>query len=119
METETETFGLLTLLKCGGKFTLDDGVPKFKNTFARLINDGRLYFVIDLENITRFDSSAIGALVSLMNIIDARKGKMVFARVPKKVMEAFAITKLDQHFKFFEDNLQATEFFKSQYNLTV
>jgi|GEM_PF-6715726 anti-sigma B factor antagonist len=67
-----------------------------------LINKGNKHIVIDFENINSINSSAIGKLLFLNNLITSKNGKISFIRVNDNLKKLFNILLIDKLFDFYE-----------------
>lgn len=78
----------------------------FKNAIAEEIQNGRKKIVIDLSHVSFMDSSALGAMVSVLKLM-GQGGELVICGVRQAVMSVLALTRLDRIFKIVPDQAQA------------
>lgn len=67
-----------------------------------LINKGSKHIVIDFETVNSINSSAIGKLLFLNNLITSKNGKISFIRVNENLKKLFNILLIDKLFDFYE-----------------
>ncbi len=87
--------------------TLDASVAQdFKNALLEDIQSGRNRLVLDLSHVTFMDSSALGAMVSVLKAL-GRDGELVICGVRPPVLSVLALTRLDRVFKIAPDQEEA------------
>jgi anti-sigma B factor antagonist len=78
----------------------------FKGAITDEIQKGHKKIVLDLAHVTFMDSSALGAMVSVLKNM-APDGELVICGVRQAVMSVLALTRLDRIFKILPDQEQA------------
>ncbi|MCX8058552.1 MAG: STAS domain-containing protein [Spirochaetes bacterium] len=67
-----------------------------------LINKGNKHIVLDFEQVNSINSSAIGKLLFLNNLITSKNGKISFIRVNDNLKKLFNILLIDKLFDFYD-----------------
>ena len=106
-----ERAGEVTILRLSGRFELDDGDISFRNWIDRLVAEGRVWIVLDLERVTRIDSAGIGMLVSKFLTARKRGGTIKLLHLTSHTGHLFLITRLNTVFEIFADETDALRSF--------
>jgi anti-anti-sigma factor len=75
-------------MNVAGSFKKDQ-VPGFREKLTTLLLDGNRFFVIDLQNLTFIDESAIQMFLQILNIIKEKGGTLRFIFKNDQVSRAF------------------------------
>lgn len=106
MRIEKTESGNVIILEIMEK-SLDASVAAdFRNAIEEEIQNGRKKIVLDLSHVSFMDSSALGAMVSVLKIM-GQGGELVICGVRQAVMSVLALTRLDRIFKIAPDQEQA------------
>ena len=77
------------------------------NELRREINEfmvnGTNIFLLDMKEIKLIDSTGLGALVSVMQMVQKANGKLFLCSISDQVRMLFEMTKVDRIFKIFTD----------------
>ena len=93
---------------------VDINSSEIVETVGWLINSGKLFIILNLENMDMVDYSGLSVLaIAYKNVIN-HKGKMKFLRVPLSVVELFRIVRLDSVFEAYQDEETAINSFYDQ-----
>jgi anti-sigma B factor antagonist len=76
--------------------------PELRSFIVNIINSGSENIIIDLDNISFIDSSALGAIVSIMKII-RNNGKLMLTGVNGIVLDLFKLTRMDKVLNLYSD----------------
>lgn len=106
-----ERAGEVTILRLSGRFELDDGDVSFRNWIDRLVAEGRVWIVLDLERVTRIDSAGIGMLVSKFLTTRKRGGTIKLLHLTPYCGHLLQITRLNTVFEIFADETDALRSF--------
>lgn len=80
-------------------------------TVGWLVNTGKLYILLNMENIDMVDYSGLSILaIAYKNVVN-HKGKMKFLKVPLSVIELFRIVRMDGVFETYGDEELAVRSF--------
>ena len=77
------------------------------------ITNGIKTIVVDFQDVTFINSSAIGALVATLKAVSASGGEMLFCSLSPQVSMVFELTRMDSVFKIFGDRNEALAKFAS------
>ena len=70
-------------------FTLEEIAQKFYNAIEEASEETG--FLVDLKDMTFMSSSGIGHFIDFLHKIEAKKGKLTFANVPKNIQDVFNV----------------------------
>ena len=73
-----------------------------------LIEQGRRFFVLNIENVDYVDSSGLGQMVSIWTSVRNKGGNVVVLKPNKRIMNLLTITRLHIVFDIFDDEARAT-----------
>jgi len=103
MEINVKTLKNVTILELGGRLDASSA-QDFRNKLKQFIQDDRLNFVFDLENINFLDSSGIGVLVASLRSVNKLNGDIKISNVKDHVRSVIEITRLHQIFEIFDNS---------------
>jgi anti-sigma B factor antagonist len=72
--------------------------PELKTALGEAIEGGKTRIVVDLEETTFLDSTALGVLIGTVKRLRSRDGRMTIVNVDPNIAKTFEITGLDQIF---------------------
>jgi anti-sigma B factor antagonist len=75
--------------------------PEVKATLHRLIGEGHLHIIIDLQKVPFIDSSGLAALVSGLRLARENGGNVVLSGIPAQAGVVFRLTMLDRVFSIY------------------
>jgi len=87
-----------------------DLIPVFQDSFEKGITKA----IIDLIDVKWINSTGLGTLMSLYNILEKAGGKVVLASPSSKVASILKVTKLDRHFWIGNSFDEAVEYLSSK-----
>lgn len=74
---------------------IEQGMSKQMNLeLEKVIDEGFIYFLIDMSKVVYIDSTGIGVFVRLRNKLIKRNGKINIINLPKQVERLFKVTRL-------------------------
>jgi len=73
----------VVIIELSGKFTVGEPVLQLRTTIDRLIKEGDLKFIVNLENASLLDSGTLGELVSILTSLRARGGDLKLITRPR------------------------------------
>ncbi len=114
MKINTEIQNGIAVIKLNGK--LLGGPPAsddIKNQVYSLLDDGVKKIVIDLEKVSRMNSSGLGILIASLTSIKNRDGELLLASVNETMEGVMVMTKLDSIFTIHKTAQDATNAFSS------
>ena len=82
-----------------------DGISanQLRREITDVMAEGVKTILVDLQDVTFMNSSAIGALVATLKAVRAGGGEMFLCSLNDQVLIIFELTKMDQIFKICED----------------
>lgn len=93
--------GVLVVLS--GEINFDRS-PLLRNELVKMLqHDGVNKLVLDMASVEYMDSSAVAALVEVMQIQRRRRQKLILCRMQPKVKGIFEIARLDTVFTIVDD----------------
>ncbi len=84
--------------------------PQLKAELVKLIDDGCVSMILDLEKVAFIDSSGLGVLVGALRRAREKGGAVRIICTRDSVLKIFRITGLDKVFPIFSDAAEAREF---------
>ena len=111
MELETRDEGRVTVLTVRGDLVIGEPESLFKRTVIRLIEEGKIFLLVDLKEVGFLDSSGVGALVRAMISSQKEGGKAKLLHAGPQVKKLLEITKLDSVFEIHDDKERAVSSF--------
>jgi anti-sigma B factor antagonist len=90
------------VVSVAGKMMLNDS-NAVEDLIARLLQEGRRKFVVDLSGVTHIDSTGIGKFIASLGKVGQAGGTLVMAGAAGMVREGFRVTRLDRVFRFYPD----------------
>lgn len=103
MNIDVREEGLVRVLTLEGDFVIGEAEQKFDRTVTQLLEGGQLNLLIDLGNVRRLDSSALGAMVRALSWSQKEGGVTKLVNVTPRISQLLAITKLGSVFEMFDD----------------
>ncbi|MFP5452085.1 MAG: STAS domain-containing protein [Thermoleophilia bacterium] len=101
LDVRSEAQGDFMVVTLGGELDIYT-VAGFRQDLER-IDPGRATLVVDLTDVTLLDSSGLGALVSLLNRVQAANGRLGLICPHRRLRRVFEITGLRRAFVFADD----------------
>ena len=99
--------GRIVILDLAGKITIGDGSQLLREEINKLLEAGEREMILNLEQSTYIDSSGIGDLISRHTTISNLGGHLKLLKVPRKIRDLLAVTKLLGVFETFENEQDA------------
>jgi anti-sigma B factor antagonist len=76
---------------------------ELKEAILRLIEQGEINIIVQLERVRFIDSSGLGALLSGYKNAAAKSGKLSIANMQQQVLSMFELTRLNRVFDIYAD----------------
>ena len=111
MELTASDSGNVTVLTVNGDLVIGEPEAVFKKTVTRLLEEGKVNFLIDLGQVGFLDSSGLGALVRAMTLSQKEGGKTKLLSAGPQVRKLLEMTKLDSVFEIYDDRATALSTF--------
>jgi anti-sigma B factor antagonist len=111
MELTTREEGRVTILTVHGDLVIGEPESTFKRTVTRLLEDGSVNLLVDLERVRFLDSSGLGALVRALTNSQKEGGQTKLLHAGPQVRKLLEMTKLDSVFELHDDLEKAVSSF--------
>ncbi len=111
MELTTREEGRVTILTVRGDLVIGEAESTFKKTVIRLLEDGSVNLLVDLERVGFLDSSGLGALVRALTNSQKEGGQTKLLHAGPQVRKLLEMTKLDSVFELHDDLEKAVSSF--------
>ncbi len=82
---------------------------ELKEAILRLIEQGEINIIVQLEQVRFIDSSGLGALLSGYKNAAVKSGKLAIANMQQQVLSMFELTRLNRVFEIYADLNEAFE----------
>jgi anti-sigma B factor antagonist len=105
--------GDVTVLKLEGRLILDEGETPFRAWVDRLVREGRMNVVVDLEGVRYIDSAGLGVMVSRYVSLRRRGGDMKLVKPTPRSTHVLDITRLSRVFEIFDTEEDAIRSFSA------
>jgi anti-sigma B factor antagonist len=100
----------VTVVDISGRLTLAESDGLRAILFGELRN-GRKQLLLNLRDVTYFDSAGLGELLGCYTAIARTGGALKLLCAPKKLRDTLQVTRLDTLFEFFSDEADAVRNF--------
>ncbi|MFT5174791.1 MAG: anti-sigma B factor antagonist [Gammaproteobacteria bacterium] len=102
MDLSSQTHGTVELVTLPARLVMANA-RQTRLAIKALVDGGRTRLVLDLQNVEFIDSSGLSVLVSTMQVVQQRDGKVVLLSPSSGVRSLIELTRLHQIFEIFED----------------
>jgi len=97
----------VAIVRITGRVTLTEGTPEVDDALQRLVQQGHVRIVLDLEGVPYIDSTALGSLLRTHATVSRRGGAMKLLNVKGHVRELLELTRLLNVFEAFDSEADA------------
>jgi anti-sigma B factor antagonist len=111
MDLTTREDGRVTILTVNGDLVIGEAESAFKKAVMRLLEDGHVNLVVDLQGVGFLDSSGLGALVRALTNSQKEGGQTKLLHAGPQIRKLLEMTKLDSVFEIHEDVTAAVSSF--------
>ena len=111
MDLTTREDGRVTILTVSGDLIIGAPESLFKKTVTRLIEEERVFLLVDLKGVNFLDSSGLGALVRAMTLSQKEGGQTKLVHTGPQIRKLLEMTKLDSVFEIYDDMERAVASF--------
>lgn len=101
------------VVRIGGRVTLTDGTAVLDDTLQRLIQQGTIKLILDLEEVPYIDSTALGIILRAHATVTRRGGALRLLHVDGHVRELLELTRLLSVLGAFDSEADAIASVKS------
>ena len=103
MQLTTTDDGHVTILTLDGNLVIGESESLFKKTVVRLLEEGKVNLLVDMQRVNLLDSSGLGALVRALTNSQKEGGQTKLLGAGPQVKRLLEMTKLDSVFENFTD----------------
>ena len=89
VKTDLDPTSPMVTFKCRGEID-NDTFEKFESVLKEVIDNGAVYLVIDLSNVTFMSSSGIGVLLGCRADLAEIRGELILIGTPSAVQDALS-----------------------------
>lgn len=111
MPVTERTVGDVTIIDMEGRVTLEEGADDFRELTRRVIRDGHVKLVLNLEKVPYIDSTALGEIIRCYTTLTRLGGGLKLLAVTPHVHRLLVITRLLSIFDLFDHESEAIKSF--------
>jgi anti-sigma B factor antagonist len=111
MQITERSVGDVTILALEGRLVLEEGDTALRDYINRIVEQGRVKIVLDMQNVTRLDSAGIGMLVSKFLTSYRKGGSVKLLHLTIRGDHLLHVTKLHTVFEIFDSEEEAIRSF--------
>ena len=112
MKISKRDVGNVTILEPKGKITIGAGDVVLRNAIEEATHRGSSNVLLDLNGVSKMDSSGLGELIAAHNTVTGDGGKIKLMNIPSKLYGVLGITQIVSVFDVFDDENEALASFK-------
>ena len=105
--------GDIVVLDMTGRLVLEEGVLPFRQQIEDLVKQGRLKFLLNLQNVTYIDSAGVGMMVAKYLSVRRKGGDIKLLHLTRRTQRVMSITKLMKVFDVFDEEADALRSFSA------
>ena len=102
----------VTIVDVSGRVALGDDSKELSEKMRELVREGRTQILLNLAEVTYFDSSGLGELVSSLSAVKNAGGKLKLLNLQPRIADLLRMTKLEPLFERFSDEREAVASFQ-------
>ena len=111
MRIDEQRVADVTILRLKGRLELEEGDLTLRDYVNKLVEEGHVKLLLDMNEVTRLDSAGIGMLVSKFLTARRRGGAIKLLHLTDRSGHLMDITRLSTVFEIFEDEDAAVRSF--------
>lgn len=111
MEIKVRQEGSVTVVDLSGAVTLGHGDTVLRGELFRLLEEGYKQIVLNLRDVSHFDSAALGELGATYKAAKERDAELKLLTPPPKLGELLRLVKFDEVFDVHYDEAEAIKAF--------
>jgi anti-sigma B factor antagonist len=101
----------IAILECKGRLVLGNGTEMFRERTRAVLGTGKKSFILNLMGVNHIDSSGLGELVALSDVLGRDTGRVKLVQLNRKQVALLVITKLTTVFELYDDEQEAVNSF--------
>lgn len=109
MNLETKKAGEFVFLKPIRQNIDATASTEFKARVIDLINQGNIFFLLNLSQVDFVDSSGLGAMISILKTLTMNNGDIVLCGLNAPVQNLFKLTRMNSVFKICSNEIEGLE----------
>jgi len=103
--------GDVTIIDVDGRITVQDGADNFRDVVRQLVRQGRVKLVLNFQNASYIDSTALGEIIRAYTSVTRKGGTLKLLNVTGRIHELLMITRLLTVFDLFDAEAEAVKSF--------
>jgi anti-sigma B factor antagonist len=103
VDIEVRTQSVVKIIKLRGRLGLGESLDRTSDTLKDLLAAGELHLLLDLQEVSMIDSSAIGLLVRYLTSVKQRGGSLKLLNPSKIIVQSLKLVRVLSLFEVFED----------------
>jgi len=107
MKISKREVGNITILEPKGKITIGAGDVMLRNAIEEASHAGTANVLLDLNGVSKMDSSGLGELIAAHNTVTGDGGAIKLMNLPSKLYGVLGITQIVSVFDVFDDENEA------------
>lgn len=112
MKISQRQVGDVTILEPKGKITIGSGDVALRDAIEAATRGGKAKLLLDLQGVSKMDSSGLGELIAAHNEVTAGGGTIRLMKLPPKLYGVLGITQIVSVFDVFDDEREAVDSFR-------
>jgi anti-sigma B factor antagonist len=113
MQIIERTVGDVTVLDLQGRLVYGDGFEGLREALSRLVGEGRVNILLNLDHVTALDSSGIGLIACKYLTVQRHHGHLKLCNLHLRTHRVLNITKLLTVFESFDSEADALRNFSA------
>ena len=113
MTIRERSVGDVTILDIGGRITIQEGADLLRDAVRRLVSQGRVNLVLNVQAVPYVDSTALGEIIRAHTTVVRQGGAVKLLHVTPRVRELLTMTRLLAVFDAFEGEAEAVASFRT------
>ena len=113
MHITERTVGDVTILDLDGRLVFGDGYDGLREALSRLVGEGHLNILLNLDRVTALDSSGVGLIACKYLTVKRHSGHLKLCNLHLRTHRVLNITKLLTIFESFDSEADALRNFSA------
>ncbi len=112
MEIEEQKIDGILCIKISGRIDAYTS-ERLEEEINSIINSGKLYFLVNFENVKYISSSGLRVLLGAYKTLSKHGGKIRLSQIPDEVLRVFTMAGFDKIFEIYPEDREALRGFKN------
>lgn len=113
MQIVEHRIGNITVLRLKGRLVYEDGFEALRQAFNRVLGDGCIRVLLNLDGVTYLDSAGVGLVACKYVTVRRQGGELKLCNLHWRSHRVLNITKLLSIFESFDNEADAVKSFNS------